>query len=550
MEKVSLPIGSSGFRDIRESGNYYIDKTGIISEIIRDDARVILFTRPLRFGKTTVQTMLSSFFDIREDYRKLFEGLSVMEDDEAVSRWMNRYPVIYLSLKDVEGIRIGKALSLLSGLFLNIFEEYRFILEENIAEGDKIIFEHALSSKLSSSEICMALSVLVKVLKTYYGREAIIIVDECDVPLSSAERNGYYNEMLDMIRTIFSSVLKDNPNVRKAILTGCLRISKESLFTGVNNMAVYSLTDKRYARYFGFTDSEVMKLLDDAGLSDKAGTIREWYDGYRIGDESIFASWDVIRYVDRLQYDRTAPPEDFWADTSGNDVIRRFIEKTNASISPEYSALINGEAISMRISESLTYGDLYKNEMNIWSLLLSTGYLTLAEGYVPYEETKLRLPNEEIRHLFIEEVDSWFHDMAKKADRTPLFDAIWEGDTSGLSRIITSYLRRTISYYDYSESYYHAFVAGLVASSGYKVMSNRESGSGRPDLIIADADAGRAAVFEFKRSRSAVNMEKDAEAALGQIRAMDYRSGLLEYDSIICYGVSFFQKTALALCVK
>lgn len=401
-------------------------------------------------------------------------------------------------------------------------------------------------NKLSIDELCRALSVLAKLLRSYYGKQAIVIIDEYDVPLSKAEQNGYYSEMLDVLRTILSSILKDNPNVKKAILTGCLRISKESLFTGVNNMAVNSLTDSRYADSFGFTESEVMKLLSDAGLSDKAGIIRKWYDGYRIGDTSIYAPWDVVRYVDKLQYNRSAPPEDFWADTSGNDVIRRFIEKTNASISPEYSALINGNQISMKISESLTYRDLYRNETNIWSLMLSTGYLTLAERYIPYEEAKLRLPNEEIRHLFIEEVDNWFADMAERADRSPLFSAIWNGNDKELSKILTAYLRKTISYYDYSESYYHAFTAGLVASSGYRVVSNRESGNGRPDLIIADADTGKAAIFEFKRSRKADDMERDAQKALEQIQAMDYRSGLREYDSIICYGVAFFQKTALA----
>ena len=542
-----MPIGSSGFQDIRKSGNYYVDKTKVISEIIRDDARVILFTRPRRFGKTTVQSMLASFFDIREDSEELFRGLDVYDDKEAVDNWMNKYPVIYLSLKDVEGIQIDKALNLFSGLILNLFEGYRFILDHDMVEGDKELFRHALVNRLSIDELCRALSVLAKLLKSYYGKEAIVIIDEYDVPLSKAEQNGYYSEMLDILRTILSSVLKDNPNVKKAILTGCLRISKESLFTGVNNMAVNSLTDNRYADSFGFTESEVMKLLSDAGLSDKAGIIRKWYDGYRIGDESIYAPWDVVRYVDKLQYDRSAPPEDFWADTSGNDVIRRFIEKTNASISPEYSALISGEQISMKISESLTYRDLYRNETNIWSLMLSTGYLTLAERYIPYEEAKLRLPNEEIRHLFIEEVDNWFADMAESADRTPLFSAIWNGKDEELSKILTAYLRKTISYYDYSESYYHAFTAGLVASSGYRVISNRESGNGRPDLIIADADTGKAAIFEFKRSKKADDMEYDAKKALGQIQAMDYRSGLREYDSIICYGVAFFQKTALAI---
>lgn len=546
MKRISLPIGSSGFQDIRKSGNYYVDKTKIISEIIRDNARGIIFTRPRRFGKTTVQSMLASFFDIREDSEELFRGLNVHDDKEAVDNWMNKYPVIYLSFKDTEGASFDNAFAKLCQQIVKTYDSYSFIVS-SLSPSENEFFNRILFRTAGKAEYEMALNELSGFLSHYYGENILLIIDEYDVPLMKAEQNGYYSEMLSTIRAIFSSVLKDNPNVKKAILTGCLRISKESLFTGVNNMAVNSLTDSRYADSFGFTESEVMKLLSDAGLSDKAGIIRKWYDGYRIGDESIYAPWDVVRYVDKLQYDRSAPPEDFWADTSGNDVIRRFIEKTNPSISPEYSALISGEQISMKISESLTYRDLYRNEMNIWSLMLSTGYLTLAERYIPYEEAKLRLPNEEIRHLFIEEVDNWFADMAESADRTPLFSAIWNGKDEELSKILTAYLRKTISYYDYSESYYHAFTAGLVASSGYRVMSNRESGNGRPDLIIADADTGKAAIFEFKRSRNADDMEYDAKKALAQIQAMDYRSGLREYDSIICYGVAFFQKTALAI---
>lgn len=546
MSGIRLPIGTADFRSIRESGRYYVDKTSLISSIIRDNGSSILFTRPRRFGKTTALTMLRSFFDIRENSRSIFSGLGIMDDDEAIDGWMNRYPVIYLTLKEIDGLDFQSAMSMLQGVIFDLYDSYRFLAEDDLGQGDREFVERMLSASFSAPDARRSLSVLAKLLRSHYGTKTIILIDEYDVPLAKAEANGYYPEMLEVIRTMFSSVLKDDPDVEKAVLTGCLRISKESLFTGLNNLSVYSLTNPKYADSFGFTDEEMVQLLSDTGFSDKLGSIRSWYDGYRIGNCSIFAPWDVLRYIDILQADRESNPENFWANTSGNDIIRRFLELRSASISDDYSALINGESISKRITENLTYDSMYEDEENIWSVLFETGYLTLAGRWDENRETQLRLPNEEIRQLFISVVDKWFSDEMRRSDRSSLYEAIWNGDEAGLSSILSDYLEMSISYYDYSESFYHAFVAGLLASSPYRVLSNRESGIGRPDLLLVDSKNRRAAVLEFKIAGSDEDMKAAAEEALSQIEAKEYGSDLPRY-SIVSFGIAFFRKSALAL---
>lgn len=543
-DRVILPIGRTDFRTIRETGSYYIDKTHIVSQIIRDGANSILFTRPRRFGKTTFQSMLRSFFDIREDSRDIFSGLAVMEDREAVENWMNRYPVVYLSFKDIDGLKLEYAIDVLRSMLVELFQGYGFLRDDDLG-GDAGIFGRILLNKASIGDIRQSLNILAKLLYNHYGRKVIFIFDEYDVPLDKAERNGYYDEMLDVIRAMFLSVLKDCPYTEKGILTGCLRISKESLFTGLNNLAVYSVTGDKYTDAFGFTEEEVLRLLSDTGLADKADVIQKWYDGYAIGDKHIYTPWDVISYIDRLQVNPEAEPENYWANSSRNDVIRRLIDMTDAEVGADYSSLIDGGSVSRKIVETLTYSNLYSSEENIWSLLLTTGYLTLAGKYYPNGETLLKLPNEEIRNLFASSVDEWFSDNVRKSDRSTLFSAIWTGDTDMLSEQISQYLFDTISYYDYREDYYHAFLAGLLSGAGYIVKSNRESGTGRADILLLDRKNRRAAVFEVKRTSSADDMKKAAKSALEQIRTMEYGHDLEGYRTILRYGVSFCRKAAL-----
>ena len=545
MDRLTLPVGQTDFMAIRENGSYYIDKTSFIGQIVREGAVSILFTRPRRFGKTTFQSMLRAFFDVREDNKDIFDGLDIMNDSKAVENWMNRYPVIYLTFKDIDGLNFSSAVSKLQTQILELFQSYAFLLGSGIPDEDETVFKRMLDSTASLDELSQSLRLLAKLLCKHYGSRVIILLDEYDVPLDKAERNGYYREMLDIVRTMFLSVLKDCPYTEKGILTGCLRISRESLFTGLNNLSVHSVTGSEYTDAFGFTENEVGRLLKDSGLEDKADTVRTWYDGYCIGDEHIYTPWDVISYVRKLMSDREAEPENYWANSSDNGAIRRLIDMTDAEVSDEYSMLIDGGTIRKRIVETLTYSSLYSSAENIWSLLLMTGYLTLAGKYYPNGETELRLPNNEIRTLFMTSVDEWFSDTVKESDRKTLFRSILAGDEESLSREISSYLRQTISTYDFQENFYHAFLAGLLSGAGYIVRSNRESGEGRPDIILLDRKAGTATVFELKRSETLEGMEAAAEDAISQLRDREYGNDLIDYDKIIGFGISFYRKRAL-----
>ena len=545
-DMVMLPIGRTDFTEIRRIGCYYVDKTSSIGSIIRDGAKSILFTRPRRFGKTTFQSMLRAFLDIREDSRELFSGLAIMDDAEAVDGWMNRYPVIYLTFKDIDGPVFDIAMDVLRRKLSELFQEYGSIGVPDAKEEARI-FRNIYDGSCSMSEMRQSLDILSRLLCRHYGRKAILLLDEYDVPLDKAERNGYYHEMLDIMRGMLLPVLKDCPYVEKGILTGCLRISKESLFTGLNNLSVYSVTSDRYADAFGFTEDDVSKLLAAAGLEAKEDTIRKWYDGYIIGGMNIYTPWDVVSYVDRLQSNPEAEPENYWANSSGNDVIRRLIDMTDAEVGDDYSLLISGGSVRKRVNETLTYSNLYSSADNIWSLLLMTGYLTLAGKYYPNGETELRLPNDEIRCLFASSVDEWFSDSIRKSDRKPLFSAIWSGDAAGLSEIVSQYLFDTISYYDYREDYYHAFLAGLLSGAGYSVRSNRETGRGRADIVLLDKRNRRAAVFEVKRSASDNDMARDAQAALRQIQDRGYGTDLEGYRDILSYGAAFCRKGVLII---
>ena len=547
MGAIKLPIGLSNFEDIRKNNYYYVDKTYAISELIEEDVGTnsILFTRPRRFGKTTLQSMFRSFFDIRKDSRELFHGLKIMKEKKIVDEWMNKYPVIYLSLREIDGNSYEIAEGMLKREIGKIFKEYSFILEDELFADDRKSFSELMTSDSSAIDLMTSLALLSRLLHKHYGKQVIILIDEYDVPLDKASDNGYYTEMLNLIRALFYSVLKDNNDVKKAILTGCLRISKESLFTGLNNLAVYSVTGIGYETAFGFTGDEVDKLLSAAGFSEKKDVIRKWYDGYCIGSEKLYTPWDVILYVSKLMKDKDAEPDNFWANSSGNNAIRKLIDITEASVSDDFTALIEGNAIEKKISETLTYSNVYSNENNIWSLLLSTGYLTIDGKYNPNKETSLKLPNEEIRNLFAESADEWFTDFAKRSNRDELFSAIWNGNAEALSSIISRYLSRSISYYDYIESYYHAFLVGLLSGSPYPVKSNREQGEGRPDITIGNRPENKLAIFEIKRAHAISDVPQKLDEAVKQIRERHY-SDTEDYDDVICYAIVFYRKKAFA----
>ena len=544
MAKLTLPVGRTDFIRIRNSGNYYIDKTMHISQIVRDGSDSILFTRPRRFGKTTFQSMLKAFFDIREDNRDIFTGLAIMDDEEAVEGWMNKWPVIHLTFKDIDGLDFDEAYYKLSATVSYLYKSYLFLANE-CSGVDIELFTKILDRKASPVELGDSLFFLASLLYKHYGKKVIILLDEYDVPLAKAESNGYYSEMLSVVRSMLLSVLKDCPYTHKGILTGCLRVSKESLFTGLNNLAVHSVTGDDYAETFGFSEEEVARLLHDAGLDDKSDVVKQWYDGYSIGGASLYTPWDVVSYVKKLQTNRNAKPENYWANSSSNEEIRQLINITSATEGDEYSTLINGGIIRKRIIETMTYSNLYSDEENIWSLLLMTGYLTLAGDYDAHDENALRLPNEEVRSLFASCVDEWFRKKVRTSDRKALFEALWAGDAEALSQIISRCLRETISYYDYKEDYYHAFLAGLLSGAPYTVKSNRETGSGRADILVIDKASNTLAILEVKRAQSRDDLEKLAIQALEQLKDREYGSDLEDYSKVVGYGVAFFRKEAL-----
>ena len=540
MDRLALPVGQTDFRAIRENGNYYIDKTGFVSQLVRDGAYSILFTRPRSFGKTTFQSMLRSFFDIREESRDIFTGLAIMHDREVVDKWMNKYPVIYLTFKDIDGLTFESSLRKLMTKVTELFKSYSFI-GKTCTDGDQQAFCNLLSGTASANDIRESLYFLGRLLHGYYGKKVIFLLDEYDVPLDKAERNGYYREMLDVIHSMLLSVLKDCPYTEKGILTGCLRISKESLITGLNNLTVYSVTGSAYASAFGFTEDEVMKLLHDADLEDKADIIRQWYGGYSIGNTSIYTPMDVISSVQKLLSDKNAKPENYWTNARSNEAILRLIKMTNAEVGDDYSTLINGGTISRKVVETLTCNDIYSTPGNTWSLFLLKGYLTLAGRYDANEENLLRIPNEEIRMLFISAVNEWFSAKIMKSSRKKLFNVLWTGDAPNLSEIISDYLFSTISYYDCRENYYHDFLARLLSEAGYIVKSNMETGT----IMVFDRINRRSVVFKVKRSLSMESMDGDAERALQPVDSRKYGKDFDGYRTLLFYSAAFFGKDVL-----
>ena len=542
MARLTLPVGQTDFRDIRTSGRYYIDKTMYISQIVRDGSDSILFTRPRRFGKTTFQSMLKAFFDIREDNRDIFTGLAIMDDEEVVEEWMNKWPVIHLTFKDIDGPGFSSAMGWMNTQILELFQSYSF-LDDGKLGGDEDMFRNILANKVSVDDICLSLRLLAKLLYNHYGKRVVILLDEYDVPLAKAESNGYYPEMLSVVRSMLLSVLKDCPYTEKGILTGCLGLSGAE-FTGLNNLSIDSVANSEYPETLGFTEEEVARLLHDEGLEDRADEMRKWYLGYSIGGVKLYTPWDVVCHVSNLQSNRDAKPRNYWTDTSGNDAVRRLLDLNDPTVEYEYSKLINGGVIRKRIVETMTYSNLYSDEENIWNLLLMTGYLTLAGKWKPNGETELRLPNEEVRSLFASCVDEWFRKKVRTSDRKALFEALWAGDAEALSQIISRCLRETISYYDYKEDYYHAFLAGLL-SGQYPMKSNRETGSGRADILVIDKASNTLVILEVKRTHSRDEMDKMADLALEQLKDREYGSDLEGYSNVVGYGVAFFRKEAL-----
>ena len=551
MRTINIPVGISDFEKIRGNGFYYIDKSGLIAEILETNAEVTLITRPRRFGKTLGMSMLENFFDIRKNSRKLFEGLEIAKNQTLCDEWMNQYPTIFVSFRQVDGLDFTGAYDMLTWVISELYKKHLYLLEsDRINECDKEIARQLIRGNASLKDTKGSLMLLTRLLQQYYGKPVILLIDEYDVPVAKANNNGYYKEMLDVMKGLMQA-LKDNQALRFAIITGCLKIAKESIFTGTNNFVSDTITNSRLNEYFGFVQREVDQLLQDADLMERADRMKEWYDGYHFGDFDVYCPWDVMNYLLELQRNPKAKPISYWKNTSDNAIIRSFIDYAGSNITKKLETLMAGGCIVQRVDENLTYDYLHSSEDNLWSMLYLTGYLTRAreddyKDEIPEGMVALMIPNAEIREIFETTVIKWFDDSAKKWNRNALFDAVWNGDSDGITKEMNALLRRTISYHDYREDFYHAFLAGIFAGAGYMVDSNKEHGEGRSDVVVYDSINGRVAIFEAKYTKVLNNLEAECDMALQQIDdrmyAKEYED---DYDQILCYGISFFKKRCM-----
>ena len=545
MNKRNIPVGVSDFSEIRQNDYYYVDKSELIRELLKTSiAKVTHITRPRRFGKTLAMSMLANFFDIRQKNESLFQGLAVSSDSSLCKEWMNQWPVVFLSLKNIDGLTFSTAYQQLAYEIGLLFEKHKYLLtDEKIGPAEKELFERLKNRSASEVEVSRSIQFLLQLMTQHYGKSAILLLDEYDVPLAKASSNGYYKEMLEIIRAIMITALKDNPSLCFAVITGCLRISKESIFTGTNNFVSDTITDSHLDEYFGFTQKDVDQLLADTDAQDHADDIKNWYDGYHFGDFDVYCPWDVMNYLRNLQRNPKALPSSYWKNTSDNAIIRSFIDYAGSSITRKLETLLSGGYIIQEINENLTYDYLHSSEENLWSVLYLTGYLTCLKDdtlSLPARSIALVIPNAEITII------QWFDDSARSWNRKPLFDAIWAKNCAAATEEMNRLLRKTISYHDYKEDFYHAFLAGIFAGAGYTVESNREHGEGRSDVVVYDSENGRVAVFEIKYAQTSASLPTACEAALTQIATRMYAQEFEDdYDQIYCYGIAFFKKRCL-----
>ena len=553
MKEINIPVGISDFKEICKNGYYYVDKTFLIKELLKTTAtKVTLITRPRRFGKTMAMSMLATYFDIRENSQDLFDGLEISKETDLCKEWMNQWPVVFLSLKDIDGLNFEDAYERLVVQISNLYKNYTYLLEyDKIDPDDRQIFLDLKAGKAEKAQVFQALRTLMRMLQIYHQKKVILLLDEYDVPIAKASSNGYYNQMLDVMKGIMSTALKDNTSLQFSVVTGCLRIAKESVFTGTNNFVTDSITDSRYNEFFGFTQAEIDQILEDADAGKHAESVKYWYDGYHFGNVDVYCPWDLMNYLCDLQRNPEAKPDSYWKNTSDNAIIRSFIDYAGSSITKKLETLLAGGYIVEQIDESLTYDYLHSSEENLWSILYLTGYLTTVREEdlstsVPDGLSALAIPNAEIQEIFETTVMKWFSDSAKTWSRQILFDAVWKNYCELLTQEMNKLLRKTISYHDYKEDFYHAFLAGIFAGAGYSVESNKEHGEGRSDIVVSDIVNGRVAVFEVKKSDALADLISDCESALAQIDDRMYAKEFEDdYDEVLCYGISFFKKRCL-----
>ena len=544
-------VGKSDFTALRESGNYYVDKTELIYELVNDtDNEVTLFNRPRRFGKTLMMSMIENFFSIRKESARIFEGLAITEHEDFCKEWMNQYPVLFISFKDAEADEFDVAYAKLKTVIADVCKGISDIsLGEKVNPFDVEVFNRLQAQTGTDADIQNSLKMIMRMMNAVYGKKVILLIDEYDVPLAKASekdtaKNGYYSKMLDVIKGIMSTALKDNVFLQFAVITGCLRIAKESIFTGTNNFASYSVLDERFSRYFGFLEDEVDTMLEVADRKEAAKEIKERYDGYVFGNSYVYCPWDVINHISALRYKRTTKPKNYWKNTSHNGILLTFVKHSDFDVAGKFEKLLNGGTIVQTISDELTYDTLHSTEDNLWSVLLMTGYVTKADPNEDGDTFSLKIPNKEIASIFQDSVVRYFTDTVSSDTIKELLEALWEKDEIGSGEILSGLLWDTISYNDYHEDYYHAFLAGVFVRRGYEVESNKEKGLGRPDIFLKDRKNRRAIIIEAKKSDKEADLNKDCDKVIKQIIDEKYADGMYGYDQILCYGVAFFQKQA------
>ncbi|MDD6520306.1 MAG: AAA family ATPase [Oribacterium sp.] len=561
--RLKLPVGIENFEEIRRNQYYYIDKTKLIEQLFDSLGKVSLFTRPRRFGKTLNMSMLKSFFEIGTD-SSLFDGLYISKNQDLCKQHLGQYPVIFLSLKGVEGLSFSEARRRCIQLIKREAERF-YVLKDSqrLLDIDKKKYRELLEMKDQPEEVDIIISsikTLSDLLYKQYGKKVVILIDEYDVPLDKAFQYGYYREMLHFIRGLLGEVLKTNDSLAFAVLTGCLRVSKESIFTGLNNFKILSITDTRFDEQFGFTDTEVRTLLSDYQMEDRFAEVKEWYDGYHFGNADVYCPWDVVNFVDRAKDDREAKPEAYWINTSGNDLVKRFIDKANKTTKSEIERLINGEAIEKELRLELTYEEIDQSIENLWSVLFTTGYLTQT-GRPKDGAYRLIIPNREVREVFRLQINEWFKkSIFSNTERlTAFWKAFEEGDTEGVEQYLNRILSNSISVFDTKarkeekESSYHNLLVGiLTGNADWLVKSNVEAGEGFADIIVETDDPDAGIVVELKYTKNFDELKAASQKALDQIRDRRYQEYLLNDDrkSIRLYGIAFCKKRCCAISEK
>ena len=561
MERKPLPIGIDNFESLIENEYYYVDKTLLIKDLLENKASVNLFTRPRRFGKTLNMSMLQYFFEDerhwntgeKKDNTALFNGMKIMDAGDKYTSQMGQYPVINLSLKSAKQGSLELAFKCLREEISSEFRRHQFIVESDILKDQKEEFMRIARKDEDMSLYVTALKFLSECLYKYFGKKAIILIDEYDVPLENSFFEGFYDKMIKFIRSLFESSLKTNPYLEFAVITGCLRISKESIFTGLNNLEIISILNKSYDEYFGFTDDEVKKICSDYKMESKYETVKEWYNGYVFGDVNVYNPWSVVRYIKDLTFYIDEFPSSYWANTSSNSIVKTLIERADFSVKKEIELLIEGKTIEKPIHEDITYDEIYDSMDNLYNFMYFTGYFKMINQRIDDRTNEkyleLKIPNEEVKYIFRQKILKWFNDKIKVRDLSRMYDAIIGKNPEVFEEELNKLLIETISFNDAYENFYHGFVTGsLMNMHNYIVKSNRECGTGRSDLFIKSVSKrGIAIIIEFKIAKDIDELEKRADDALKQIKDKKYDEELRSegYKNIVCYGISFYQKDCI-----